>query len=288
MKATTKIALLLTAAATAQLAQAQAQYLEAGVPCIVSGTPAAGTGTMSYQWYRNNEPIAGATEANYIVPDVLAHGANVEFKRRVISNVCPGNTQHFTNVVTVTFNELVINHVRWAPNNVAQIFTFASRPDMYTEYFQWNGGNSLSTSGGNGGWYPNPITNMPYWDGFPCPEGWRVPTLPEYAALNSTGSSWAAANTKGNAVAGRFIGPNHAACKLPSQMYNCIFLPAGGRRDDVDGSVTEQGTNGYYWTNSVSGGTYSFCLGFTSSSCFEETSIKQLNAVNIRCVKSEQ
>ncbi len=96
---------------------------------------------------------------------------------------------------------LVIGGVEWAPTNLDDYQTFAA-------YLDKSGYIDVMNCAGN-----------------PCPAAWRVATYNEWMALIDTGSSWADNNTRGNVVAGRFFGPNHATCSLPSNMSGCIFLP---------------------------------------------------------------
>ena len=209
--------------ATARPAQAQVQYLDEGEACIVSGTPASGSGTMSYLWFRNNVPIENATEPSYIVPDYLAYGVNVEFKRRVVSSACPGSAV-YTNVVTITFYPpLIVNGLRWSPANVDDYQTFADRPDMYTKFYKWNNATAFAATGTvSSGWNVAANTSST-WTINPCPAGWRLPTRAEILQLLSTGISDALTSQymqpRGANVGGHFIGPNRATCTLPSNMY---------------------------------------------------------------------
>ncbi|MDR2938589.1 MAG: hypothetical protein LBU92_06620, partial [Prevotellaceae bacterium] len=107
---------------------------------------------------------------------------------------------------------LFIDELEWADANVAAPGSFAARPDMYTEHYQW---------GRNTPGHSSPSIEAPSWLGSPCPAGWRVPSQHDFLVLNSLGSTWAEANAKGNAVAGRFMGYNHATCALPSSMSGC-------------------------------------------------------------------
>ena len=273
--------------AAAQLAQAQVQYLEESKACIVSATPASGTGDVSYQWFRNGEPIAGATEPNYIVPDYLAYGTNVEFKRRVVSSTCPGDAV-YTNVVIVTFTELVVNGVAWAQYNVDDPQTFASRPDMYTKFYKW-GNNTAWAVTGSVSWN-NSFSYDQNWSNSPCPSGWRLPTSTEAYHLTNTGSTWANANSsRGNAVAGRFFGHNNASCKLPDNMYGCIFLPAVGRRAVSNGALEVQSTEGYYWLRNsfISGDdvpTMAYRIYFNNSSFSFSNPLNKVTGASLRCV----
>jgi uncharacterized protein (TIGR02145 family) len=180
----------------------------------------------------------------------------------------------------------VINGLKWADTNVDSYQTFAPRPDMYTKFYQWNRATAYSAT--------NPLT--PAWNSTadqsatwtinPCPAGWRLPTHEEYQTLHNAGSSWADANTRGNAVAGRFYGVNHASCTLPSNMNGCIFLPAVGNRQSSDGKLgyNSQGSEGNYWSNRQYDSDYGYCLRFSSTSSSNSATTKA-GGMPIRCVK---
>ena len=71
--------------------------------------------------------------------------------------------------------------------------------------------------------------------------------MEEFEAMGAMGSSAVvAANARGNAVEGRFYGPNSANCTM-SNITGCIFMPASGKRDPLSGSLSEQGSTGYFW-----------------------------------------
>ena len=293
MKTTKKtLALLLLAVAAGNVAQAQMQYLEADKAYVFKGTAASGTGNMSYQWYRDGEPIEGATEANYTLRDELAVGTNVEFKRKVVSDACPYSST-FTNTVTITFTGLKINGVKWAQYNVAAVNTFAAKPDMYTEFYQWNRLTAWADTGSVSGWSGSGISRDTFWTVNPCPNGWRLPTQLEFQALYSSGTTWVAANSaRGNVVAGRFFGPNHtttASCKLPNPMVNCIFLPAVGFRDGVSGLLTEQDNTGIYWSSthykSASVGNHGYTLNFNYTTVLTDNHLYKASGFPVRCVR---
>jgi len=252
----TKLALLLAMLAAGNGAWAQVHIVQAGVPYTFSSDiVAGGGGTITYQWYRNNDPIDGATDAFYNLPPNLAHGTEVEFRRGAVSSTCPYSIS-YANAFVITFLEpLTIGNIRWAQYNVAQPSTFAEQPDMYTEFYQWNRTTAWPATGSVSGWNSTNDQSGTWTNNGqpPCPAGWRLPTQVEFQALhdNSTpaGGTWVAANAKGNAVAGRFYGPNSTSCTLPANMEGCIFLPAVGTRDYRNGSLSSQGSSGIYWSS---------------------------------------
>jgi uncharacterized protein (TIGR02145 family) len=263
-------------------AQAQTQ-LQASKPYTFRGTPATtGGGAVTYQWYRDGQPIAGATDSIYVLPDHLAYGTRVQFKRGVVSSTCPGNVS-YTNVVTVAFG-MVVGAVNWASVNVAGYQAFASRPDQYTQFYQWNRAAAWAASGTVSN-FPSVADNSTTWTINPCPANWRLPTSTEFTALINTGAIWAEASTRGNAVVGKFFGANNATCTLPNNMYGCIFLPAGGTRSGNSGSGF-QGENGFYYSSTQVNSTTGYFLYFGGgvSATVGSWGSKQ-EAHNIRCVQ---
>ena len=91
----------LAAAAIAVGAQAQVRYLKANQPYTFSGNAVTGTGTITYQWYRNGVAISGATSQNYTMAAELANGADVEFKRGAKSSSCPNNINYSNRFVII-------------------------------------------------------------------------------------------------------------------------------------------------------------------------------------------
>jgi len=282
MKTMTKIALLLTVLAAGNSAVAQKQELRAGIPHLFTNiTPGGGGGTITYQWFRDGQPIAGATDSVYILLDYLAYGTNVVFTRGAVSSSCPGNIV-YSPPINVAFG-LRVDTVYWASVHIDNYQTFATRPDMNTRFYQWNRNAAWAVDGDVVGW-PTSITD-PSWTINPCPAGWRLPTQPEYQRLHNTGSTWADAGTRGNAVAGRFYGPNNATCSLPNNMYNCVFFPASGYRSYSMGSLNDRGANGYGWSSTQVSSANGYYLGFGSSNSDPATNGSKAHGFPVRCVR---
>ena len=291
MKTTKTLALLLLAAAVGNSALAQtAITLPPNRAYTFTGTAASGSGTLSYQWYRNSVAIGGATSQNYSMPANLANGIGVEFKRGTTSSTCP-NQVIYSNIYYVTFCGIIVGQTCWASENTFGNNTFGSRPDEYSPFFQWNKTTAWASTGSISGW-SSAVDNSPTWTNNTCPTGWRVPTQQELIALHNiipAGGTWAAANAKGNAVAGRFYGPNSASCTLPNNMNGCIFLPAVGYRIYNAGTLNNQDSHGYYWsaTQYVSNGAY--ILYFNSGGSYPSIDdidyYQKSYGMSIRCVQ---
>ena len=280
--------LLLSAVLTvAACAQAQVQYISPGKAYTFLSDTAATGADISYQWYRNGQPISGATGESYNLPASLAYGISIVFVRGAVSSTCPGETV-YSNAFTVTFCDMFVGSTCWASANVNFPTMFAPRPDMYTAIYRWNLLTAWPAAGSVSGWSATSITDAS-WTVNPCPEGWRLPTHSEIIALNNSstpaGGSWAGANTRGNAVPGRFFGSNHANCVLPNNMTNCIFLSAGGHRSYNDGALLIQGSDGRYWSDTQSSANLGYCLAFDNSTANPDVISDKMFGRNIRCVQ---
>ncbi|MCL1855715.1 MAG: chitobiase/beta-hexosaminidase C-terminal domain-containing protein, partial [Clostridia bacterium] len=173
-----------------------------------------------------------------------------------------------SDVLTATYTinippNLVIDGVGWADCNLDEYQTFAAKPDMYTCFYQWNRITAHPATGDiTEPW--DGSNAEPAWTVNPCPAGWRLPTMAEFEALIDSGHTWAAAGARGNEVAGRFFGPNHATASLPGNMAGAIFIPGCGARDAGDTDIFDQGLFGEYWGNATEyGGCFVFNSGAT-------------------------
>ena len=259
---------------------------------IISNVPASAVTEVTYQWYRNNNPIPGATKESYTVPATVAYGDNVAFYRLATAQECTGIAEKKSNTVTVTFTgyimpegcTLVVGGICWAKAHVNEPNTFAAQPDMYVNFYQWNRLTAYSAE--------DPIT--PAWNSTsdysatwtvnPCPSGWRLPSQTEYLQLTNSGTTWANANTRGNAIAGRFYGYNHASCSLPSNMNGCVFMPASGFRNLSDGVLTLWG-QGVTWSSTQYDTSIGYCFNFTNSTSSATGGADKRYAYAIRCVQ---
>ena len=210
----------------------------------------------------------------------------MEFKRGTTSSTCPGQVT-YSNIYYVTFCGILVSQVCWASENVATNNMFASRPDEYTPFFQWNRTEAWAATGGISGWNST-ADNSTTWTVNPCPSGWRLPTQEEFAALKDLGSVWADAGQRNAAVAGRFYGPNSAYCALSNPNSTCIFLPAGGYRNS-SGTLSQQGTYGNYWSstqhpNSTNVG-YGLYLTATDAQSVATYGLNKERGYNVRCVR---
>jgi uncharacterized protein (TIGR02145 family) len=301
--------LLLTAAAVAAVALcATAQTTIKAMACediVLTATPATGTGTMTYSWYSGptaaacTTAVAGCGNSETCAIPAANAINTVVYKRTVVSSECPAEVQQIT--ITVQYQGLKLGTLCWAPVNVGNTGSWTEKPDSPGGHFQFNRNKAWHASNpGTGvavpGWSSsaNGSTNWDEATNPVCPTGWRLPTNTEYRALHNastTGSTsvagtWAAANAKGNAVAGKFYGSNHTTCSLPDNMNGCVFLPAPGIRSNSTGALSGQGGNGNYWSSVQSDATNGYRIYFNSTNSNAGSNNHKAYGYSVRCVKS--
>jgi len=148
---------------------------------------------------------------------------------------------------SVTDGGVIINGVKWATRNVDKLGTFATKPEAFGTFYQWNRRLGWSTTDpmidSNGGIMWDSSTPTGYMWGIyndPSPAGWRVPTRTEINKLLDTdkvSNEW----TTINGIIG---------VKFKDKATgNSLFLPAVGSRGHEDGSLDNSGTHGYYWSS---------------------------------------
>jgi uncharacterized protein (TIGR02145 family) len=175
----------------------------------------------------------------------------------------------------------------WMDRNLgaSQVATSSTNAASYGDLYQWGrraDGHQCRTSAttatlssvdqpANGNfilasidWRSPQNTNL--WQGLnglnnPCPSGYRIPTLPEFEAERS---SWSV-----NTSVGAFSSP--------------LKLPMGGYRHS-DGSLYAVGTDGPYWSSTVSGANYSRLLRFNSFNSYMDD-LPRAVGFSVRCIK---
>ena len=194
-----------------------------------------------------------------------------------------------TTVVEVTNS---LTGKTWMDRNLgaSQVATSSTDANSYGDLYQWGRGSdghqcrtsattatlSSSDQPGHGEFIKAPSSpndwrstqNTNLWQGVngvnnPCPSGYRLPTETE---LNTERSSWGVGNQN---AAGAFASP--------------LKLTMAGRRNFSNGSLTNVGASGTYWSSTVSG-TESRILVFASSSSFSSL-FNRAYGYSVRCLK---
>jgi len=169
-----------------------------------------------------------------------------------------------------------------------QVATSSTDAASYGDLYQWGrgtDGHQIRTSGtttvlsttdqpGHGDFIL--VSNSPFdwrspgndnlWQGVngvnnPCPSGYRIPTDAEW---DQELLSWSSNN-----AAGAFTSP--------------LKLPLAGYRYVISGSLSSVGSNGYYWSSTVSG-TLARHLGFNSFNA-STSYIGRATGFAVRCLK---
>ena len=234
------------------------------------------------RWYRavvTNSPCASANSNSVKVTVTVCFN-------------CGTSTVTFNyNGSSVTYGTVVANNGKcWLDRNLGASRVATSRTDAnaYGDLFQWGrgaDGHQIRTSGTTG---TNSLTDNPghsnfitegsspydwrvpqnnnLWQGVsgtnnPCPSGWRLPTQAEWEAEKG---SWSSHN-----AAGAFASP--------------LKLPVAGYRICGNGSLSNVGSRGCYWSSTIDG-TNSRLLNFYSSGA-NMFSDYRASGLSVRCIK---
>lgn len=206
------------------------------------------------------------------------------------STSCGNNITFNYNGASVTYGTVLSNGRCWLDRNLGatQVATSSTDANAYGHLYQWGrgtDGHQIRTSGtistlsnsdtpGHANFILAPSSpydwrtpqNPNLWQGVsgvnnPCPTGWRVPTEAEW---NTERLSWSTNNS-----AGAFASP--------------LKLPVAGVRSGSDGSLSDVGSFGGYWSSTV-GGASSRVLGFFSSDASMHNGGRAYG-FSVRCLK---
>ena len=257
---------------------------------LTAGTFALGEGTLTYN-------ITGTPASDGTASFALNIGGQTGSLTRTVTApapfVCGTSTVTFTyNGNLVTYGTVVgANSSCWLDRNLgaAQVPASVSDASGYGDLFQWGRladghqlrtstttstlsstdapGNALfiTTNGGNYDWRSSSNDNL--WQGVNgtnnvCPTGFRIPTVAEFAGERGTYSS-------GNNGISAYASP----LKLPYAGYRLF-----------DGSITSEGSQGFYWTSNFDG-TNSTTEYYQSGSLGELNFGRAIGA-SVRCIRN--
>lgn len=99
----------------------------------------------------------------------------------------------------------------------------------------------------------------------PCPEGWRLPTKAEYSNFSTTTFTWDATNS--------------------GRTYNGNWFPAAGYRNSDDGSMSNVGSDGSYWSASPYSEYDGYGLFFRSGGVYPAGYDDRAYGFSVRCVQ---
>jgi uncharacterized protein (TIGR02145 family) len=155
------------------------------------------------------------------------------------------------------------------------------------DYYQWGKnapdadvdaliGGTWGDQGGtnaNGNWTPEAKGLQD-----PCPEGYRVPSFAEWAAVNSNNTVSRTGTFDANTT--EFANALHYG---PDASTKSLTLPAAGYRNNTDGTLILLGINGIYWSSKENGsGSYYFY--FNNSNVSPGLTSNRANGFPVRCI----
>ncbi len=257
---------------------------------------------LTYDIYfgETNPPFLVSTGQSDLTYDPGILNVSTTYYWKIIAHDDHSNTTEgpFWSFTTGTFGEVynLATGQTWMDRNLGatQVATSSTDAAAYGDYYQWGRAtegheNSSSSTTSTIASTPEPnlgnswdgsfITNPTYpsywlspqdnslWQGVsgtnnPCPSGFRLPTNTEWEAERN---SWAT-----NDPAGAFGSP--------------LKLPTAGFRFYNDGSISNEGSDGDYWSSSVSGvdaASLGFSNGYTSGIYFNRRGF----GMSVRCIK---
>ncbi len=186
------------------------------------------------------------------------------------------------------FNDVIsVTGKTWIDRNLgaSQVATSSTDADAYGDLYQWGRAtdghqlrNSATTSTlsssdipGHGDfiistsdWRSTQNDNL--WQGVsginnPCPGGYRLPTSTEWQEERQ---SWANNNANG-------------------AYASALKLPVAGTRDDIDGSLDNVNSYGYYWSSTVDAANAQYLFFYSNyASMYSYT---RANGSSVRCIK---
>ena len=173
---------------------------------------------------------------------------------------------------------IIINGVKWATCNIDSPGTFATNPEDAGMFYQWNLKKAWEADGSVSGWNSSTPSGTT-WEkaNDPSPAGWRIPTLADFETLFEYGkvtNEWIIVNgIKGKKFTDVISGDS-------------IFLPASGTRFFGDGTLASEGTNGFYWSNTMHTSNESavYYLNLIGSDAATTFASGRSNGYSLRCV----
>lgn len=165
--------------------------------------------------------------------------------RTVVINVKSNSKSLKSKVIQETMtlgeDEVLINGLVWSLKNIDEPGTFVDSPDDIGMLYQFNRkvGYPATPTDAPTNWpsgYTNDNTNWSE-ENDPSPEGWRIPTTAEMAALWEKGSTWVTPAQTGFKTAGIIVGVDETTAKNVTKdnlkQMGALFLPQSGWRNET-------------------------------------------------------
>jgi hypothetical protein len=191
-------------------------------------------------WTTNNDAVA-TVNTNGVITAKAVGSATITVRTQ------DGNKTAFCTVtVSPAASEyVIINGVKWATCNVDERGFFASSPENFGKFYQWDSMIPWPTSGEEIGWLSQEVVHIESWPSRydPCPSGYRVPTFAEFKALSNP-DKVIFESIKLNGI----IGMKFTDKDRP---LNSIFLPCAGYRNQIGKLMMPTEDWGQYWSSST-------------------------------------
>jgi uncharacterized protein (TIGR02145 family) len=250
------------------------------------GSFATGNGTLSYA-------ITGTPSAAGIANFAISIGGQSCTLTRTVASMWPTGTVHCNSSTQIISVTNPTTNKTWMDRNLGatQVATNSADANAFGDLYQWgrsgdghqcrNSGSTSTLSStdtpGNSNFIIPPFPNTNnydwrlnqnpnLWQGInginnPCPSGYRLPTSAELAAERN---SWTSNNQLG-----AFGSP--------------LKFTASGLRWSSDGSISDEGLNGYYWSSTIDT-TNSQSLTISNNSMIYTTF--RAEGCSVRCIQN--
>ena len=108
----------------------------------------------------------------------------------------------------------------------------------------------------------------------PCPAGFRVPTKAEWDGVR-TNNTWTKPGTWTDSPTNYTSG---------AKVGTALFLPAAGNRGNSDGTLSNRGSRGFYWSSTVNDTPSAYYLTFYSSGQITGSIANKSTSFPVRCI----